>query len=233
MSKLSMLVLESDTEFEKLNGNFIPINIQAHNVIELFMHYLPSIELDGASKLTIKFEKKPDDALQYYYSDYFHISWYYVDDEVLQKSRVLQPEEKNDFYLSVIEDVLCKIVMNSSKNHEIVRVIENTANEVRNAGYQLETKISKLSRCSSDKKYKATLFRRIDTYGEFSYVDIFEKKKKIIHVQVTPQDNIQMKARLHHSEWNGHVFYLYDDLDKMVASIDVEHDKAWTMYDIR
>ena len=55
--KLALLVIEGDRNYQKAN-NVIWVNQQAFHVIEKFMFFLPKIDLDGSSKLTIFFKKR-------------------------------------------------------------------------------------------------------------------------------------------------------------------------------
>lgn len=124
--KLSILVIEGDRDYEKTH-NVIPVNWQAFNVIETFMHFLPKMDLDGSSKLSILFRKKKYTEQQYTQSDYFGVSIYYVDEAEIDRQRGLKKDEKEEYYLNIIVNTLKWIARTQGSDATLMNIIDETA----------------------------------------------------------------------------------------------------------
>ena len=147
--KLSILVIEGDRDYEKTH-NVVPVNWQAFHVIEIFMHFLPRIDLDGSSKLSILFRKKKDTEQQYMQSDYFGVSIYYVDEPEIDRQRGLKKDEEEEYYLNIIVNTLKWIAQTQGSNAALMNIIDETAQKVRNNHFELTLPVKKLSKSSSD-----------------------------------------------------------------------------------
>ncbi len=222
MSRLKFLDLEGDENYENSHKDIVHIFKQSRNVVELFMHFFPKVEFDGAEKIIIYFINKPENEKKYELDNDFHFSTYYVDDEIVEKSRKLDVNSKDNFFLQIIEDVLCDIASKTSRKDDLVRLVKEAAYKVRECNFDLVEKIDKFSKFSGDRKYKAIFYRKIDTNGEFSYVEVWEKKNLVMCIDVTDKQDIPVQFRFHHCMWDGYIYNLYDRFDKLVTSIDAE-----------
>ena len=224
MAKLSQLVIEGDRKAPEKNRNLTIIK-QSYTAIELFMHFFPKTEIDGAGKLTIHFSPKPDDKPDYQYSQFFHISIYYVSEELQTRAGTLNPDEKDGFYLDVIGNVLSDIAKRSEKA-ELLPSIQNAVQEAKNTGYRLLLPIKKLSKSSSDRRYKAVTFRYLTTEGELDFVEITDSQKaRHTYVISNGVDTFPLDWYAVKCEWEKNRFIIKDRQDCVRASIDADLKK--------
>lgn len=221
MSKLDLLVIEGDKGFEKVHGG-VRVSAQAYNAIELFMHFFPKTELDGAGRLTIHVCSKPDDKPVYYFSAFFKISIYYVSEEILEEPKRLKPNEWDEFYLKLIENVLKDIACTAGKE-ETIPVIEKAAADVRATGYELLIPMKKLSKRSPNREYQATTYRYLTPQGELQFIEIAGKSTgKEKYVISNGYEKFPLGYYAHKCEWVGNRFVIKDRQDCVRAYVDVD-----------
>lgn len=219
MAYFNMIELRED-KHKKANKEF-SISFQAHNITQMFMYFLPKVQIDGSSKISILFEEKPEDKPQYFRSDYFHVSTYYVDEAILDVASEISLVEKNEFFLSVIENVLCDIA-SIVENYEVVDAIHEAADRVREYNYEMLLKMDKLSKGSKDRKYKAITYIKINSLGECAYVEIIDDKKQAQKVDITePITFVSLNQIIKKCEWRDHSFVMMNNSGKELVSIDL------------
>lgn len=222
--KFALLVIEGDKNFEKTH-NVIPVIWQAFHVIEIFMHYLPKIDLDGSSKLCILFREKKDTEQQYMQSDYFGVSIYYVDEAEIDRQRGLKKEEEEEYYLNIIVDTLKYIAKINNRDGEIFNIIDETAQKVRDNNFDLTLQIKKLSKASANRQFKANVYRHINNKGESWYVDMIDKKNKNtsrICIDLLQKPTFVSQTGVFvQSKWEENRFIVSDRFGKVAAVIDV------------
>ena len=223
------MVIEGDKEAEKQN-DLVKVSKQAYNAIQLFMHFFPKTELDGASRLTICVCKKPEDKPIYFYDSFFKISIYYVGEETLLRSQNLQMDECDQFYLELIEAVLLDISKQIGKM-ELEDVIKTAVQKVKEARYSLLIKMTRLSKRSKNRTYAATVFKHLQTQGELDFVEILDQNdEKNTYVITDGYVPFPLEWYASQCEWEGNRFVLKDRLGGVQAYIDA--DKK-TMYSIQ
>lgn len=221
--KLALLVIEGDKNFEKMH-NVIPVNWQAFHVIEIFMHFWPKIDLDGSSKLSILFRKKKDTEQEYMQSDYFGVSIYYVDEAEIDRQRGLKRDEEEEYYLNIIVDTLKRIAQIQDRDADILNVIDETAQKVRDNNFELTLPIKKLSKSSADGQSRANVYRHISNQGESWYVEIKDKNKNLSRHNIDLLKKptfVSQTGVFEQSKWEGNRFIVLDRFGKVFAMIDV------------
>ncbi len=219
--KLTILSIEGDKQEEK-NRN-IPIMWQAYHVKEMFMYYLPKIEIDGSNKIVIYFKEQPVLENQYMRDDYFCVSWCYVDKEKLEKIKYLKNRELEEFYLDVIVEELSRIARKNDKEKNVVDFIEAAAKKVRESNFELNLPIKKLSKQTTDKKYKALVYRHLSNKGEMWYVDVLSKAGLTTRYNLLKEFTYTSKSEVFkNSYWDKGCFVLKDRFGKITSSIKLD-----------
>lgn len=221
--KLSILVIEGDRDYEKTH-NVVPVNWQAFNVIEIFMHFLPKTDLDGSSKLSILFRKKKDTEQQYIRADYFGVSKYYVDEPEIDRQRGLKKDEEEEYYLNIIVNTLKWIVQTQGSNAALMNIIDETAQKVRDNHFELTLPVKKLSKSSSDGQFRASVYRHISNQGESWYVEIKDKNKNISRHNIDllgKPSFVSQTGVFSQSEWEGNSFVIKEKFGRVTATVDM------------
>lgn len=225
MRKLRVVYLHGDKRQEKENDKIVPIHWKAFAAEEMFMYFFPKdIEFDGANDFHIHFEKKPEKEQQYKYDDYFHISTYYVDEKTLHQAEDIKENEKDEFFLHVIESVLIDVATRIGKKDEFAALIVEAANHVRQNAFHIVIPIKKLSKISSNKKYKATTYREISPKGEIDYVEIKSGNEITTYILTEDYGFIPLENRVQKCMWKKNIFILMDNLGREFAVIDAEKE---------
>lgn len=222
-TNLNLLVIEGDRDYEKTH-NAIPVNWQAFHVIELFMYFLPKVDLDGNSKLAIFFKNKADSVQQYMYYDVQGVSCYYVDEVEIERQRKLNKEDESEYYLNIIVDTLKRIAQINGRDTEIFNIIDETAQKVRDNNFEVTFHIKKLSKSSADRKFRANTYRHISSRGESWYVDIEDKNKNITRQNIDLSKKpafISQTGVFQQSRWEGNRFIVSDRFGRVTATIDM------------
>lgn len=220
--RLTLLVMQGDKQNQKSD---IPVNLQAYHIVDVFMHYLPKIILDGSGKLTIYFTPKPDKEQQYMKNDFFHVSWYYTEKPYLSKQdmRKMNQEDINEYYLGVIVDTFKHIAQINDKDSELYDIIDETARKVRESNYEIIKKIRALSKASPNKQYRANGYRHVNDHGELYYVEIIDKNKNISRFDLMKKRSYAHVGDLYKSAvWEANRYIVSNWLGKVVATIDAE-----------
>lgn len=220
--KLTLLVMQGDKENQKSD---MPVTRQAYHIIDVFMHYLPKINLDGSSKLTIYFTPTPDSEQQYMKNDWFNVSWYYTDKTCISKRdmRKMNQEDINEYYLGVIVNTLKHIAQINNRDLELYDIIDETAQKVRESNYEMTKKIRALSKSSPDRQYRANGYRHVNYQGEMYYVEILDKSKNILRYDLMEKRSYAHVGDLYKkATWEGGKYIVSNWLNKVVATIDTE-----------
>ena len=223
--KLSILVIEGDRDYEKTH-NVVPVNWQAFNVIETFMHFLPKMDLDGSSKLSILFRKKKDTEQQYTQSDYFGVSIYYVDEAEIDRQRGLKKGEEEEYYLNIIVNTIKWIARTQGSDATIMNIIDETARKVRDNHFELTLPIKKLARSSADGQFRASVYRHISHQGESWYVEIKDKNKNISRHNIDllgKPSFVSQTGVFSQSEWEENRFVIKEKFGRVTATIDMSN----------
>lgn len=219
--KLALLCLEGDRGYEKAHDFWV--NQRAFHIIEIFMHYLPRIDLDGSSKLTIFFKEIKESERQYMKNEFQGVSWYYVDKAEIDRHRRLKKEEEQEYYLNIIVETLKTIARTDGRPQEISDIIDKTAQTVRDCGFELTLHIKKLSKTSADGRYRANVYRHIDRHGEDWYVEIKEKKITRHDINLLKKPTfISQTGVFVLSRWEGERFVVTDRFGRVTATVEVQ-----------
>ena len=213
---LNTIVIEGDKNYENKN-NLTPVKFQTHHIIEIFMYFLPKIDLDGSTKLTIKFAKQPSNEEIYNCSKEFQVSWYYVALEKIRKEK--NNDNRDLFYLELIGNVLKEIAQINNCDTSVLQKIEDAMYKVREQKFTLMFPIKKLSKTSMDKLYKASVVRILCPQGEKWQVKVSKRDGMILQADLSKeythvsQENLYFKT-----EWQEDRFIIYDKLKRVVAT---------------
>lgn len=224
--KFALLCLEGDRSYEKAHDFWV--NQQAFHVIEVFMHCLPRIDLDGSSKLTIFFKPVKENERQYMKNEFQGVSWYYVDEAEIEKHRKLKREDEEGYYLNIIAETLKTIAQIDGRPQEISDIIDKTAQTVRECGFELTLHIKKLSKTSEDGQFKANVYRHISRLGESWYVEIKDKDKNITRYDINLLKKptfISQTGVFVLSRWEGDRFVVTDRFGKVTAAVNVNNSR--------
>ena len=222
--KFALLCLEGDRSYEKAHDFWV--NQRAFHVTEVFMHFLPRIDLDGSSKLTIFFKPIKENERQYMKNEFQGVSWCYVNETEIERHRKLNRVDEEEYYLNIIVDTLKTIAQTDGRPEEISDIIEKTAQTVRACGFELVLHIKKLSKTSSDGQYRANVYRHISRLGESWYVEIKDRNKNIsrhcIDLLKKPTF-ISQTGVFVLSGWEGDRFVVTDRFGKVTATVKVNN----------
>lgn len=214
---LNTIVIEGDKN-DKNKNNLTPVKFQTHHIIEIFMHFLPKIDLDGSTKLTIRFAKRPSDEEIYHCSKSFKVSWYYVEPEKIPKEKI--DNNRDLFYLELIGNVLKEIAQINQCDTSVLQKIEEAMYKVREQKFTLMLPIKKLSKTSMDKVYKASVVRILCPQGEKWQVKVSKCDEVIgqadlsMNYKYVSQENLYAKM-----EWQDDRFLIYDRLRRVVVAV--------------
>lgn len=217
------LIVEGDKKKER-DGKWVPVLWQAYHITCIFLHYLPKVDIDGNNKLVIFFKEKPEGEPQYFSDSYFHVSSYYVDNEVLEDLNALplSIKDREMFYLDVLVDVLIKICVANKKEQSNIDMIIETARKVKECEFKQEIMIKKLSKTSSNRRYRASVFKSLDYNGEMWYLDLEDKKNKSIkRFKLQKEYSFVPKQSLFYiSEWVDDKFIIRDRFGRIFVEIE-------------
>lgn len=220
--KLSMLEIEGNKEQEKKNDT-MSIRTRTYYITEIFMHFLGKIDLDGNDKLVIKFYERSKSEDKYMCDKFFHVSCYYVDRRDIDKLGELKNDELELYFLGIIVEACEYISKFNNKEKEIFEIIEKAADNVRKNDFELIIFQKSLSKISSDKKYKASVYRSINIYGEMWYVEVENRNDKSTKkYQIMKQyAHINKTEFFKKSYWDNEKFILTDRFGRIVQTIKI------------
>ena len=224
--KFALLCLEGDRSYEKAHDFWV--NQRAFHVIAVFMHYLPRIDLDGSSKLTIFFKSIKENERQYMKNEFQGVSWYYVDEAEIEKYRKLKREDEEGYYLNIIAETLKTIAQIDGRPQEISDIIDKTVQTVRECGFELTLHIKKLSKTSADGQFKANVYRHISRLGESWYVEVKDKDQNITRYDINLLKKptfISQTGVFVLSRWEGDRFVVTDRFGKVTATVNVNNSQ--------
>lgn len=220
--KLSMLYVQSNKKYEALHKIKKPVIFQTHHITEIFMSFLPQIDLDGSQKIVILFQDKPEGyENRYICHKAFHVSEYYVDEFSLKQLNNLKPEDANMFFLDIIVEALSNIATESNARQEIIEIIKQTAEKVVNCNFELTLSINKLSK-TYQKQYKAIVYRQLNKSGELWYVEIenLRSRNKVKYDIMKKPTHVSLVDYYKRSLWEEGGFIILDRLNNISATIN-------------
>lgn len=221
--RLNLLSIEGNRAYEKRN-DVVPIRARTHYLTEQFLYYLPKMDLDGSGKLVICFEEKPEDKERYMCDEYFHVSVYYVDKNVLERFESLEQDAFGEYFLGIIVDVCSDIARFHHKEETLIEQIREAANKIRANRFELVIQQKKLSKVSDDRRLKAKVFRQLNFLGEIWYIEVENKNTKyVVRYELMEQyTNISKVDFYKKASWEGSQFVLRDRLDRETARIETQ-----------
>lgn len=227
--KLKKIILEGDSKYEKANRLF-PIRWKSHHVTELFMELFPEIELDGNKQLTIfATRNRRENAKKYNNYKAFNVSSYYLEEEQIKILETLNPEDAENFILSIIEEVLVDITNIIGEDEEKRNAIQDTTKQVREMEFSLKKKVKTLSKKSKVGKYKADVFRCLNKVsGEVWCVEIENGISGQTRVEwlTSKPDYLDLRDHFKKSKWEENRFIITDKLGVEVFSIEVGMEES-------
>ena len=152
------------------------------------------------------------------------VSWYYVDEDEIERQRHLKREEEEEYYLTIIADTLKRIAQIDGRDDTLFKIIDETAQKVRDNNFELTLPIKKLAKFSADGKFRAYVYRHISNQGEDWYVEMKDKNKNIIRYDINllkKPSFISQAGVFVQSKWEGKRFVISDRFERVTATVDV------------
>jgi len=192
------------------------VRFQMYHIVELFKYYMPKIDLDGSTKLTIKFTEKPENEEVYNCSKPFRVSWYYVSPDKIQKN--VAGRDRDLFYVNLLGNILKDIAQINGCDVFVVQMIEETVNKVIDQEFALSYAIKKLSKTSKDKRYKATVLRNLSSNGEKWCLELCAKDGSVLGADLLADyAHVSKEELFYKAEWQEGRFIIYERLGRVMA----------------
>lgn len=230
MAYLSWIYINGDKE----HGTFENVYEQSFNVCRTFFEFFPKkFVLDGNGQLSIIFDKNKSMSNKKYicFEQCVGTSVYYPDMEEIEMQQNLVAESKDEFYLSIIVNALKYIAKELNREDEIAKLVEETAEKVRNHKYGFVQKIKKLSKISSNRFYKAETYEDIGTLGERNYIIILDKDGNSVKYNITEEyRSIVLKKSVYACIWEEERFILIDRFHRELVIINPCDKSMFSVY---
>jgi len=217
--KLNQLIVQGNKKLEK-NSGLKPLFWKFHHITELFIEFLPKIDIDGSSKIVIYADKNQQDTSKYICDKYFGVSIYYLEENQIEE---LKNEQTDECMTRLVEESLIDIAKRNDVEDSIIYVIEETADKIRNLQYSTRKRITKLSKKSPCGSFRVDVYRCLSReLGESWFVEIEDKNKRLLRKQWITEvpGHLDRLDFFKKSIWEDGKFVLKDNLDKTVKCID-------------
>ena len=176
---LKILTLQESDEAALTMG--IRIRHLSHHITQIFMEFLPKIDINGSSKIVVSLGPRGDEDL---FDNVLGSTNIFVESFDFKKFLSLNRRSQDIELLEELRRALIAIATKRESNDAIVEQINQTAEKVLKTNFQLETPVKKLSKTSKNKKHKINIFKVLNAeVGESWYCQdqIFPKNKIWMH----------------------------------------------------
>lgn len=173
---LKILTLQESDEAALTTG--VRIRHLSHHITQIFMEFLPKIDINGSSKIVVSLGPRGDEDL---FDNVLGSTNIFVESFDFKKFLSLNRRSQDIELLEELRRALIAIATKIESNDAIVEQINQTAEKVLKTNFQLETPVKKLSKTSKNKKHKINIFKVLNAeVGESWYCqDQFFPKNKI------------------------------------------------------
>lgn len=176
---LKILTLQESDEAALTTG--VRIRHLSHHITQIFMEFLPKIDINGSSKIVVSLGPRGDEDL---FDNVLGSTNIFVESFDFKKFLSLNRRSQDIELLEELRRALIAIATKRESNDAIVEQINQTAEKVLKTNFQLETPVKKLSKTSKNKKHKINIFKVLNAeVGESWYCQdqIFPKNKIWMH----------------------------------------------------
>ena len=225
-----MFVFEGDVEAEKkLDQGYL--RAKYFHIADMLEKQLKRTDIDGSGRITVVAAKSPYET-QYYHSDYFHISAYYLDPEQIDRITSATTEAGEPIVLEALINALLDIAKRNDRDEEVIQKIIDAGNFVREHNYTYSERIAKLSKKSQQYGVTANVYRTFSKeVAEGWYVSLVNSAKEEIYSEnmcgiPSPLDRYNNCYRK--AAWEGQKFVLYDNFDEEFYSLDISDIPPFT-----
>ena len=221
MPKLNILTLEQ-TRAAITPQKELPFRWIVYHVKELFMAFLPKIEINNSSKIQIDFGAKDDEEE---YDNFLGVTNTFVEDFNFEAFYNLDKRSQEHMILNIIVNTLCEISQRQGEDIEKVNIIKETANRVIESNFDLTVHIKRLSKKSPNKLYSVNVYKCLKaTCGEAWRCDIENTKSG----DVTQKWMTKVPDFIDRRDWYKKVkitdteYIIYDSFSKVVFQTNLE-----------
>ncbi len=224
MAKIKEIRIQSN--YKKDRDNKIDqIRNKAYHIAELYICFFPKVELDkGNGILQLEFKEEKDilhnGIIKKYYTIETTVNIYdkvYVHENIENMTTL----ESNEYFLEIIVKSMQKIASYNKMNEQIQADINNTADKIRALKYEVDFKISKLSKQSNCRLYRADVFRRIDYMGECLYLQITNKDMSVEKIILLKDyARADRTAGFKKALWYNNIFCIQNNMGEIINIYD-------------
>lgn len=176
---LKILTLQESDEVALTTG--VRIRHLSHHITQIFMEFLPKIDINGSSKIVVSLGPRGDEDL---FDNVLGSTNIFVESFDFKNFLSLNRRSQDIELLEELRRALIAIATKRESNDAIVEQINQTAEKVLKTNFQLETPVKKLSKTSKNKKHKINIFKVLNAeVGESWYCQdqLFPKNKIWMH----------------------------------------------------
>ncbi|PBI92396.1 hypothetical protein BSF41_08780 [Flavobacterium sp. ACN2] len=175
--KFKLLTLEV-TSLADLPANAIPFRFKVYFIKEIFMAFLPAIEINNSSKIEITFGPKGNDNE---FDGALGCTNVYIEDFNFKEFYNYNLEKQQNEILEIIVFQLIKLIEKQGKNFVLTDIIRETAKRVIESKFDLKISIKRLSKITPNKLYKINVYRCLNAkVGESWICEKENRKNKLI-----------------------------------------------------
>ena len=170
--KFNLLTLEA-TKLAVMPRNSLIFRHIVYHVKELFMLFLPLIELNNSKKIELSFGPRGDEEI---FNGDFGVTNVFIENFNFENFYKMDMEKQEKEILKIIVSSLCEISQRKGEDITIINALNETECRVIESKFNAKIHIKKLSKTSPDKACRVDVFRCINArYGE-SWSCELEKK---------------------------------------------------------
>jgi hypothetical protein len=207
----------------KLPENVKPFRFYAHHVKEIFLALFPNnLNINNSSKIAIEFGSRGDEPI---FNNVLGVTNCFIETFDFDNFYKLNDNEKELVLLENIKNALINIIRNNADNENVIEQIIIIVNKIIENKFSLEIEVKKLSKISSDKKYKINVFRILNKeIGEgWKIIKIDRKTKQIIkETWMTNNPNYLDRTDFYKkAEIDEHEYIVKTDLGNIVYNMEM------------
>ncbi|SCW74044.1 hypothetical protein SAMN04487970_103766 [Paenibacillus tianmuensis] len=131
--KSNLLTLES-TELADIPQNVLPFRHVVYHIKELFMTFLPPIEINNSSKVEISFGPRGDESI---FDGVLGVTNIFIEDFNFNNFYKLDKSKQEKEVLKIIVDSLCELSLRRNEDTSIINTIKMAANKVIESEFNL------------------------------------------------------------------------------------------------
>ena len=221
MPNFTLLALEQTREsFTKKEPLF---RWKVYHVKELFMAFLPKMEINNSSKIQLNFGIKGD---EYEVNSVLGVTNTFVEGFDFEAFNELDIREQEFLILNIIVDKLCEISQRNGVNIEKINIIKETSSKVVEVNFDLTLHIKRLSKRSPNREYTVNVYRCLNSScGESWRCDIKNNKSgEVVQKWMTKiPDYIYMNDFFKRVEITNTEYVIYNSFSEIEFQTSLEN----------